>query len=382
MKSRICHICSGHPVDDGRVFHRDCVSLASEGYDVHLIARGEGSRPFTRKGVVVHPLPRPSNRLARIMERKAIAALAGDLEPALFHVHEPELLGPVLARAGARPVIWDVHESYLEVLLDRPWIPRALRPLARAAWDRQERILIKRCAAIAAATGGVAARYRSLHPDVEVIANVPSIDPDPFDPSARRDGRTCVFTGVLADNRGLRETLRALSLLKNRGLDVPLVIAGGPAGYAEQLLQEASALGIRDQVKYLGALMKEEVVGVQNSSSIGLVPHLPYGNNLRAWPVKMLEFMSVALPLVYSDLPGHAEIVADTEAGIAVDPTNPVSIADAIESLVKSPDTARRMGQSGRRAVRQRLNWEAESRKLMQLYERCLAKRPPSLVNA
>jgi glycosyltransferase involved in cell wall biosynthesis len=382
MKSRICHICSGHTADDGRVFHRACVSLASEGYEVHLIARGEGSQPFTRKGVVVHPMPQPPNRMARMMQRKRIAELASELKPALFHVHEPELLGPVLSRAGSQPVIWDVHESYLDVLLDRAWIPRALRPLARAAWDRRERLLITRCAGIAAATEGVAARYRSLHADVQVIANVPSIHPDPFDPAARRDGRTCVFTGVLGDNRGLHETLSALCILKSRGLRVPLVFAGGSTGYAEQLLREASALDIRDQVNYLGVLTKEEVIGVQNGASIGLVPHLPYGNNLLAWPVKMLEFMSVALPLVYSDLPGHREIVSDSGAGIAVDPTRPEAIADAIGFLVNTPDTARQMGQAGRRAVHERLNWEVESRKLIRLYERCLARHPQSSVNA
>ena len=382
MKSRICHICSGHTVDDGRVFHRACASLASEGYDVHLIARGEDPHPFTRKGVIVHPLPQPPNRAARMLERGKIAELASALNPALFHVHEPELLGPVLARAGSRPVIWDVHESYMDVLLDRPWIPRTFRPLVRGAWDRQERILIRGCAGIAAATDGVAARYRSLHPEVVVIANVPSIHPDPFDPSASRDGRTCVFTGVLGDNRGLHETLTALRILKGRGLDVPLELAGGSRNYAESLLREACVMGIRDQVKYLGILKKEETIAVQNSSSIGLVPHLPYGNNLLAWPVKMLEFMSVGLPLVYSDLPGHAEIVADSGAGIAVDATKPESIADAIEFLIENPDTARQMGLSGRRAVQQRLNWEVESRKLIRLYERCLTHHAPSFANA
>ena len=120
-------------------------------------------------------------------------------------------------------------------------------------------------------------------------------------------------------------------------------------------------------------LTANQVVDLLKNASVGLVPHLPYGNNLSAWPVKMFEFMASGLPLVYSDLPSHREIVGDRSVGIAVDPTNPETIANAIEFLVLHPDSAKRMGENARMAIKQRLNWESESKKLLSLYEEILS---------
>jgi glycosyltransferase involved in cell wall biosynthesis len=55
-----------------------------------------------------------------------------------------------------------------------------------------------------------------------------------------------------------------------------------------------------------------------------------------------------------------------------VDPTVPEQIADAIETLVRKPDLARRMGEAGKCAVRERFNWGAERVKLLRLYHEIL----------
>ena len=108
---KICHVCNAHTVDDGRVFHRTCVGLAKAGYDVHLFAVGQGKEPYFAKGVTIHPLPGCQDRKQRFARRSLVARMATGLMPDLLHVHEPELLGPVIACAESRPVVYDVHES-------------------------------------------------------------------------------------------------------------------------------------------------------------------------------------------------------------------------------------------------------------------------------
>ena len=81
-----------------------------------------------------------------------------------------------------------------------------------------------------------------------------------------------------------------------------------------------------------------------------------------------MECMSLGLPVVCSDFPVYREVAGETGAGIMVDPTKPKQIADAIESLVRNPALARQMGEAGREAVRTRFNWQAESKKLLDLY--------------
>jgi len=108
---KVCHICNAHSVDDGRVFHRTCVELVKAGYEVHLIAKGSATTSYRECGVNIHSLPRSRNQIVRLMRRSRVAQMAAALKPDLLHVHEPELLGPVIARAGSRPVVYDVHES-------------------------------------------------------------------------------------------------------------------------------------------------------------------------------------------------------------------------------------------------------------------------------
>ena len=377
-RPRICHVCAGHSADDGRVFHRACAALAAAGYEVHLLARADGDSPYVRQGVTIHPLPRWRSRADRLRNRWRIARQAADLDPDLFHVHEPELLGPVLARAGSRPVIWDAHESYLDILLDRAWIPRWTRPAARLAWDIRERSLVRRCAAVIAATDRVACRYRPLHERVVTVANYPDLRDLEDLPAAPRDAATCVYAGTIVPNRGLPQVFAALALLRQRGLDVRLSLAGsGEAQYLRELLAQLESSGIGDLVSYHGVLPRREALALQGRSGVGLIPGLPVGNNLAAVPVKMVECMALGLPVVFSDFPSHREVAGEHSAGIPVDPTSAQQIADAIERLVRNPGLARRMGENGRRAVREHFHWGLEREKLLGLYRTVLAAPPP-----
>jgi glycosyltransferase involved in cell wall biosynthesis len=55
-----------------------------------------------------------------------------------------------------------------------------------------------------------------------------------------------------------------------------------------------------------------------------------------------------------------------------VDPTNPESIAEAIQYLLNHPEEAAAMGLRGRQAVLEKFNWTREEPKLLQLYAQLL----------
>jgi glycosyltransferase involved in cell wall biosynthesis len=381
-RPRVCHVCSAHPVGDFRVFHRLCVALADAGYEVHLIATGERGESYTERGVVVHPLREPATRAQRLARRSTVARLAARLDPDLFHVHEPELLGPVLAHSGSAPVVWDVHESYLDIITERAWIPRWLKPFARTVWDWRERRLVQRCAAVVPTSEWIAARYRPLHERVVLVCNFPDLAWIESLPPVIRDGRTCVYAGLITPNRGLSSVVRALGILKTRGLEVALELAGIPdtSGYLEALLDEARVLGVDHLVRYHGVLPLADAIALQHRASIGVVTSLPEArNNQLNVPVKLMDLMALGLPTVFSDFPNNQELAGVHGAGIAVDPTRPEDIADGIARLVKDPDLARRMGAAGRRAIRERFNWSVERAKLLALYEDLLgSSRSPA----
>ena len=62
-------------------------------------------------------------------------------------------------------------------------------------------------------------------------------------------------------------------------------------------------------------------------------------------------------------------MIEENECGLLVDPLDPESVASAIGWLMSNPEGAEEMGRRGQEAVRTRYNWEAESRKMLGLYE-------------
>jgi glycosyltransferase involved in cell wall biosynthesis len=325
---------------------------------------------YQEQGVIIHPLLECQSRRQRYARAPYVAQMAADLKPDLFHVHEPDLLGPVLAKADTIPVIYDVHESYLDILKDCSWLPKWVKPLVGFAWDQWERRLVRRCAGVVAVTEPIALRYSLLHDKVRIVTNYPDWQSIEDLPPVKRDGTTCVFAGVLNPNRGLSQIFKALALLKERGLTVPLALAGVALSdeYLVSLWEEATRLGIRAQVQYHGVLSKSKALALQHYASIGLITYLPLRHITTSLPNKLVECMGLGLPVVCSDFPIYREVAGATGAGIMVDPTKPEQIANAIESLVRSPALAQQMGESGRRAVRERFNWEAEGTKLLHLY--------------
>jgi glycosyltransferase involved in cell wall biosynthesis len=344
--------------------------LAKAGYEVHLLAQGSGTKAYEEKGVVIHPLPESKGRRQRYTRARYVAQLAADLKPDLFHVHEPDLLGPVIARAGSRPVIYDVHESYLDMLNENTWMPFWVKPFARMAWDQWERRLVRRCAGVVTVTETIAKRYESLHTNVRIVANYPDWQSAEDLPPVTRDGRTCVIAGVLNPDRGYSQIFKALSMLRERDLEVRLELAGPSVSdeYLNSLWDQAGRLGISGQVTYHGILPKRKALILQHQASIGLVTYLPLEYCVNSLPNKLVECMSLGLPVVFSNFLNYREIAEKTGAGIMVDPTKPEQIANAIESLVRNPALARQMGEAGREAVRNRFNWQAESKKLLDLY--------------
>ena len=115
--TRVCHFSSAHAPNDTRIFHKQCASLAREGYDVTLVVKAKDSQSVgttVEKGVKVIQVPvDASSRLKRMLfGAKSIYRKALEVDADIYEFHDPELLpyGLRLARKGKK-VIFDSHED-------------------------------------------------------------------------------------------------------------------------------------------------------------------------------------------------------------------------------------------------------------------------------
>ena len=370
----VCHITTVHPVFDTRIFHKECVSLAQAGYDVHLIACH--GRNAVVDGVRIHALPLPPGRLRRMLLwpwRALDMAQRIVPRPVLYHLHDPELLpaAQVLRLRGQR-VIFDVHENIAEDLLCKPYLPRSARLAASWAYRFAEKLL----------TSGLPTVHvleeiaRLYHPPRVVVRNLPRRERpnEPLEQAARAPaGRLrLIYVGVISSDRGAMTMLETLRLLLKGGANCELMIIGPThePQLRDRLVQAAQSDELAGRVLLRGALPYHRVLSELQAADIGLCLLHPQGNYIRSLPTKVLEYMWAGLPVVASDFPIWRPLVADTNAGLLVPPADAQAAAKAVRYMLDRPAQRQRMAYLGRQAVQTRFCWEVEQENLLGLYRR------------
>lgn len=117
-----------------------------------------------------------------------------------------------------------------------------------------------------------------------------------------------------------------------------------------------------------GKIIQEEAMARWPKAEIIRAEVGQYGK-LGTLATKVYEYMSLGLPVVLSSTPYNTEAVERCRFGICADPEDTESIAAAITYLLDHPEEARRMGENGRKAVKEEFNWGVEEKKLLALYE-------------
>jgi glycosyltransferase involved in cell wall biosynthesis len=85
-------------------------------------------------------------------------------------------------------------------------------------------------------------------------------------------------------------------------------------------------------------------------------------------PYVLIEAMSFALPVASTNVDGIPEAVEDGVSGLLVPPCTPEALAGAIGRLLRDPATRVRMGETGRRIVRERFGLERMADEVVAVY--------------
>ncbi|WGR61244.1 colanic acid biosynthesis glycosyltransferase WcaL [Paracoccus ferrooxidans] len=172
----------------------------------------------------------------------------------------------------------------------------------------------------------------------------------PWQPPAPGEPLRIFSCGRLNAVKGHDHLIQTVALLRARGIDTRLEIAGedeqGGTGYHRQLDALIAEKGLSDAVTLLGAVNETSVREGLERAHIFALASLNEGIS-----VAIMEAMAMEMPVVVTDVGGNHELITSGRDAILVPPERPEVMADEIARLHADPDEARRLAQASRARV-------------------------------
>lgn len=163
---------------------------------------------------------------------------------------------------------------------------------------------------------------------------------------------------------GLDVLVDAVIRARARGVDLRLLIAGDGVALPE-LRERAKALG--KHAVFTGRVSQAEAIERQLALDAIVVPRKNVPVCGLVTPIKPIEAMGLARPVVISDLPALRELVPEN-AGRCVNPESPQELADVLSQLACDHSARKSLGQNGREHVLGTRRWKDIGRRYGQVY--------------
>lgn len=376
-RPRVAVVCFAHSVGDERVVQRQALSLAEEGYEVTVYARGDRRKKLpSHPNLVIVPIldmiygPSVIGRLARLRAAGRVRRLLAESPPEIISCHEPDsaLFAVVALRPLGCAVHFDVHELWEEIAANR--FPRLLAGPVRRIATGLLRWVARRCEWVTVVAPGMTRLFEGCGPTgrAEVLYNSHPLENYPLCNLAPPGPVTVVHDGWLDESRGMTQILRAVAEAR-RSVDVRLLCVGSVReGTVPEYGRTVSELGLEAAVSVTGWLPYNEAGSRTATGQIGIVGLQPSENSWRGLSNKLYSYMSCGMPAIVPSGSESARVAAETGCGLAVDVTRPSEIAEAIVTLARDGALRARLGANGRRAAEETFGWHVMRRLLAKRY--------------
>ena len=243
-----------------------------------------------------------------------------------------------------------------------------MRKTASRIAERTENRKVRRLSAVVAATPHIKKRFEEVtSAPVINVNNYPVLDDIMFNQSWYEKENAVCYVGGLFYTRGIHEMVAAIGKT-----DSKLILGGNFS--PESLKNDLSKEKGWKNIEYLGFIDREKVNEVYRKSVAGLIILHPMPSYIDSLPVKMFEYMAAGIPIICSNFPLWKDIVESAGCGICIDPFDTEAIANEITRFCNDKETARKMGENGRKAVEKTYNWTTQEKELLDLYNNIINK--------
>lgn len=286
------------------------------------------------------------------------------------------------------PVIWGAVSvtrlgHWRDVLTVLPALP-AERPvyavIHRARFDRLFRFPLTRCSArrlvqrlqgVVFQSEELAQRCKDWIPEEKRVVIPNLIGPDVICSENEVRQRIeegpgkplrILYLSMMYWPKGYLDVLKAVRVLRQRGLAVEATFAGGwvPRSAEEEFKQRVDTAGLRDVVRVLGPVQDRARVKALHLEADLFV--LPTYHPTETQPLAVLEAMNAGTPVIVTAHAGILRLVRHGHEGLFVPSRDPAAIAEAVEQLAV-PSTWRTVAEQARQRFVDEFGPEAARRR-------------------
>jgi len=185
--------------------------------------------------------------------------------------------------------------------------------------------------------------------------------------SVPKDGEIkLLMVGIFFEHRRFEDTLDAMAILKKEGYRPRLTLIGRMQDqrYYDVIEKKIFALNLEDDVRRMGSVSEEALRSAYKEHDIFIFP-----SHMQSWGIAVVEAMASGIPVIVSRTTGAADVLADGDNALLVNPKSPQEIAAAIKRLVRDPELFRDMPRRARAFVETSLTWSVCADKFLACFE-------------
>lgn len=345
----------------------------------HRTPLPERLRPFSRT-----PLAREALEMTLLARRALQVHRENPFD--LIHAHSPVLAGlpaHAVARRLGLPSVYEIRAFWEDAAVDQGK-GRDRSPRWRAI-HALETALCRGADAVVAICEGIRRDLVSRGVPEDRITLVPNgVDTRKYAPRARDEpladryqlrGKIVIaYVGKLFHFEGVRLLLDALSRLIGADDRVRGLIIGYGEAEADLHAQHAR-LGLGERVILGGKIDPVDIPSLYSLADILCYPRERRRITELTTPLKPLEAMSMAKPVVVSDVGGLRELVSDHVTGLFFRAGDVDDLVRALEHLCRDGDLRRRLGERGRGEMIRHRSWSAVTQRYQGVYEAAEERR-------
>jgi len=177
------------------------------------------------------------------------------------------------------------------------------------------------------------------------------------------EGPMLLYVGRMAVNKRMEVVIQAMPRLMEEHGDLTLVIAGPDDGVGEVWKGLVGELELGDHVRFEGFLEEGDKLAAYQDADVFVLP-----SEWEAFGIVLLEAMACRTPCVCADRGGAPEVVDDGLTGRVAPYGDVEAWSSVLSELLGDEGLRRRMGDAGRRRVRERFVWPAIVDQIEQVY--------------